>query len=314
MIDPEKLIDTLRAEGTFLPEDLLIILGPTASGKTKFAVACAELLDGEIISADSRQVYRHMDIGTGKDLAEYGDIPYHLIDIVEPGQRYNIHRFLQDFDAAYQDIVHRGKRPIVCGGTGFYIHALINPQPYTQVPVDDNFRQQMDLLDRSAIKSLLDKNILPEDFEVDCSSKKRMIRALEISHWIKENPSSTLPSLKRYRGTLVGLNPDLETRRDRISTRLRERLAQGMIGEVGALLKMGISHSELEYYGLEYKYISYYLQGALSYDALVTKLETEIHRYAKRQMTYFRKMEKDGTEIYWYPPNVSGAVTQFKTY
>lgn len=317
VIDPEKLINTLRGclfrdpsyrqddkndkNWFFLDslEDLLIILGPTASGKTKFAVACAELLNGEIISADSRQVYRHMDIGTGKDLAEYGNIPYHLIDIVEPGEKYNIHRFSHDFEAAYRDIVQRGKHPIVCGGTGFYIQSLIAPQPYSQVPVDDVFRKEMEALEKDELQSLLKSSSLPSDFDVDYSSKKRMVRALEIAAWAKNNPTQRLQPMKTYSATLIGLNPDLETRRQRISTRLQERLGAGMIEEVRSLLDMGITHDELEYYGLEYKYISYYLQGTLTYEAFVRKLETEIHRYAKRQMTYFRKMEKDGATIKW---------------
>lgn len=301
VIDPEKFIHNLRAETSFLPEDLLIILGPTASGKTKFAVACAEILNGEIISADSRQVYRHMNIGTGKDLNAYGSIPYHLIDVVDPGEKYNIHQFLKDFESAYQEIVSRGKQPIVCGGTGFYIQSLIHPQPYTQVPVDEVFRQKIELLDKSEIKSLLQDNPPPSDFEVDYTSKKRMIRALEISDWIRKNPTYSFPPLTSYKATLIGLNPDVATRRQRISQRLHERLEAGMIDEVHLLLQMGVTHSELEYYGLEYKYISHYLQGKLSREACVQKLETEIHRYAKRQMTYFRKMEKDGANIHWIP-------------
>jgi tRNA dimethylallyltransferase len=300
VINPEEVIKTLQAETGFLPENLLIILGPTASGKTKFAVECAQILNGEIISADSRQVYRQMDIGTGKDIQAYGNIPYHLIDVVDPGEKYNIHRFLQDFETAYRDIVRRGKKPVVCGGTGFYIQALLSPKPYTQIPIDAELRSRLEASDKENIRRLLDQMTLPTDFEADYSSKKRMIRAIEIARWRQENPEVELVMPFRYSAQIAGLNPDLATRRQRISQRLKQRLKLGMVQEVQGLLDNGLTHDELEYYGLEYKYISQYLQGILSYNEFVKKLETEIHRYAKRQMTYFRKMEKDGIEIKWF--------------
>lgn len=299
MTNPEQLINTLQVDRSFLLEELLIILGPTASGKTQLAVACAKILDGEIISADSRQVYRQMNIGTGKDIEEYEDIPYHLIDIVDPGEKYNIHRFLGDFDKAYQDIVHRGKKPIICGGTGFYIQALLDPKPYTQIPVDEELRANLNALNKEDVQNILVAQNLPSDFEIDYSSKKRMIRAIEIVQWQERNPHKKLAVLTQYPARVIGLNPDLDTRRRRVSQRLSDRLDKGMIEEVQVLLKSGITHSELEYHGLEYKYISYYLQGLLPYVEFVKKLETEIHRYAKRQMTYFRKMEKDGVAIHW---------------
>lgn len=299
MINPAKVIEFLQAETSFLPEDLLIILGPTASGKTRLAVDCAKLLDGEVISADSRQVYRKMNLGTGKDIEEYGSIPYHLIDIVDAGEKYNISRFLDDFAHVYQDIIRRGKKAIVCGGTGFYLQALLDPKPYTQVPVDEALRKKLDSEDKAKVRSFLDQCVLPSDFEVDYSSKKRMIRAIEIVKWREQNPTQELSPQSRYSAHIIGINPDLNTRRQRITKRLMERLEKGMIEEVKTLLSSGLTYSDLEYYGLEYKYISCYLQGILSYEEFVTKLETEIHRYAKRQMTYFRKMEKDGIAIHW---------------
>lgn len=299
MINAPKVLEILQAETPFLPENLLVILGPTASGKTRLAVDCAKLLDGEVISADSRQVYRQMNLGTGKDIEEYGSIAYHLIDIVDPGEKYNISRFIDDFARVYQDIIRRGKKPIVCGGTGFYLQALLDPKPYTQTPVHEALRKQLDNMDKTEIRSLLDQCTLPPDFNVDYSSRKRMIRAIEIARWHEQNPTQQLPLPSRYSAQVIGLHPDLNTRRQRITKRLLERLEKGMIEEVRTLLSSDLTHLDLEYYGLEYKYISYYLQGIWSYEDLVRKLETEIHRYAKRQMTYFRKMEKDGITIRW---------------
>ncbi len=299
MTDTRKIIEFLRVGTQLLPEDLIIVLGPTASGKTSLAVELAKELDAEIISADSRQVYRHMDIGTGKDLQEYGRIPYHLIDIIEPGEKYNITRFLEDFEYACHDIRARGKRVIVCGGTGFYIQALLEPRPYAQVPIDLILRGELEMMDKEELKQALRKYTIPEDFAVDYSSKKRMVRALEILEWLKRYPQTILRPQAVYTAKIIGIAPDLEVRRRRISERLYSRLESGMIEEVKKLIQSGLIYSDLEYYGLEYKYISYYLQGKMTYDECVQKLETEIHRYAKRQMTYFRKMERDGIAIYW---------------
>ncbi len=289
----------LQAGNSSLPEDLIIVLGPTASGKTKLAVAIAKELNAEIISADSRQVYRRMDIGTGKDIHEYGTVPYHLIDIVELGEKYNISRFLEDFEETYHAIKSRNKPIVVCGGTGFYIQALLEPKPYIQVPINLSLREEFEMLDRETLRNELQKRVIPAAFTVDFSSKKRMIRALEILDWIAHHPMTTPEALPTYSAKIIGIDPGLEVRRQRISDRLRYRLAHGMIEEVEDLLHAGLTHNDLEYYGLEYKYISYYLQGKMNYDEFACKLETEIHRYAKRQMTYFRKMEKDGVNIHW---------------
>lgn len=299
MINSKEVIDNLQGSD-IAPEDLIIILGPTASGKTKLAVQLATQLNAEIISADSRQVYKQMNIGTGKDLKEYGCVPYHLIDILNPGDKYNVSSFLTDFDQAYQAIRSKGKRVIVCGGTGFYIQSLLSSRPYTQVPIDLHQREKWEQLSKDDVKSELLTRAIPSDFEVDFSSKKRMIRALEIIDWLQENTSDKLIENQVYQAYVVGLNPSVELRRQRITDRLYERLEQGMLEEVKALQEAGVSYEELEYYGLEYKYIAYYLQGKMSYEDFVKKLETEIHRYAKRQMTYFRKMEKDGVKINWY--------------
>src|SRR5690606_27277870 len=272
----------LQSGDLSLPEDLIIVLGPTASGKTKLAVAIAKELDAEIISADSRQVYRRMDIGTGKDIHEYGTIPYHLIDIVEPGEKYNISRFLEDFEEAYHAIKSRNKPIVVSGGTGFYIQTLLEPKPYTQVPINLSLREEFDILDRETLRNELQKRVIPAAFKVDFSSKKRMIRALEILDWITHHPTEILNALPTYSAKIIGIDPGLEVRRRRISDRLRHRLANGMIEEVEKLLEADLTYNDLEYYGLEYKFISYYLQGQMTYDEFVRKLEIEIHRYAKR--------------------------------
>lgn len=299
MINSTEVLLYLERETNFRAQDILILLGPTASGKTKLAVQLAKHLDAEIISADSRQVYRGMDIGTGKDIFEYQDIPYHLIDVADPGEQYNVTRFLAEFEAAYQRIKAKGKQVIVCGGTGFYLHALLTPQPYSQVPTDMNWRKQMESLSKEELENLLAAYSIPEDFCVDRSSKKRLVRALEIVRWLS-NAAQEIPEPQAvYTATILGIDPDVNLRRQRISNRLIQRLELGMVDEVKRLIEDGLSYQELEYYGLEYKYIAYYLQGKRTYESFLCQLETEIHRYAKRQMTYFRKMERDGHPIHW---------------
>lgn len=299
MINTTNRIQNLQLDLMNLTEDLIIILGPTASGKTKLAVELAQLIDAEIISVDSRQVYRGMDIGTGKDLEEYQDVPYHLIDILDPGEKYNISSFLEDFAEAYQAIKSRGKKVIACGGTGFYLQSLLEDKPYTQIPINEVLRAKYVILPKEQLLELLDSHILPSDFEIDRSSKKRVIRALEIMQYLTENPNLEITKHPVYTARVYGINPAVDVRRMCISDRLFRRLESGMIQEVENLLTQGVSFQDLEYYGLEYKYISFYLQGVLNYSEFVKKLETEIHRYAKRQMTYFRKMEKDGVSICW---------------
>ncbi len=281
-------------------EQFIVILGPTASGKTALAVSLAKQLQGVILSADSRQVYRHMNIGTGKDLSEYEDIPYALIDICEPGEKYHISRFQDDFFEALEKVRDQGKTPILCGGTGLYIQAVLQGSKYSQVPVDPLLRERLQPLSREELQQILAQKVIPEDLKIDQSTAKRLIRGIEIISYIeqygpnfKQNPAPVQQAI------IIGLNPDRELRRQKISKRLIERIDSGMIAEVEQLLAHGLSHEELQYYGLEYKYISLYLQGKMSYAESIQKLEVEIHRYARRQMTYFRKMEKDGLQIHW---------------
>ncbi len=288
-----------QAKDNLSPDSLLIILGPTASGKTSLAVSLAAELNGEIISADSRQVYRRMDIGTGKDLSSYGAIPYHLIDIAEPGERYQADRFRLDFFAAYDDIVSRGKQPILCGGTGSYIQSILQYSRYAQIPKDPTL--QAELASRSKEQLIADIHQLgvPADYKIDFHNHKRLVRALEIILYLQQHNPILAPQRIIQHYYSIGLNPPLIKRRGAIHQRLLQRLEQGLIAEVKNLLQLGLSHEDLEYYGLEYRYVSLHLQATISYNAMVEKLTTEIQRYAKRQMTYFRKMEKDGIAIHW---------------
>ncbi|KQS32399.1 tRNA (adenosine(37)-N6)-dimethylallyltransferase MiaA [Pedobacter sp. Leaf194] len=285
------------------PENpLLILLGATASGKTKLAVQIADELNGEIISADSRQVFKRMDIGTGKDLEEYQigekSIPFHLINILEPGERYNVDAFKNDFYASFQEILNRDHLPILCGGTGMYIHSILQNQPFTAVPVNNELRLQLESLPREALMNELKKH--PKEFtrNVDLSSKKRLIRAIEIVEYLREH---TIPEISRPKITPVvfGLKNAVEQTRANILARLEFRLSNGMIEEVETLLNNGVSKEMLIFYGLEYKFIVSYLSGELSFDDLKLRLGTAICQFAKRQNTFFRKMEKDGVKINW---------------
>ncbi|WP_437919498.1 tRNA (adenosine(37)-N6)-dimethylallyltransferase MiaA [Sphingobacterium sp. LRF_L2] len=281
------------------PPDLLyIILGPTASGKTQLGVALAERISGEIISVDSRQVYRGMNIGTGKDLEEYKRIPYHLIDIREPGEKYDITQFLTDFKQSYTDILARGRQPIAVGGTGMYIHSLLKPQPYMHVPVDKDLRDNLQWREKDDLIGLLTQFEIPTNFHIDTSSHKRLIRAIEILKLLEQGYRID-ESASNYQPILFGLSPSVETRRTKISNRLTQRIRSGLLQEVEQLISSGVSHEDLQYYGLEYKYSSLFILGELDKASFYSKLETEIHRYAKRQMTFFRKMEKDGLKINW---------------
>ena len=288
---------------------MLVILGPTASGKTRLAVQMAHQLSrggepAEIISADSRQVYRGMDIGTGKDLAEYqvdGQvIPYHLIDIVDAGEDYNVFRYQQDFDRAVQDILSRGAVPILCGGSGLYIEAALRPDAMLAVPPDEVLRSELALLSDAQLLERFAQTPSAYSDKADTSTRKRLIRAIEIGTYLNAHPDAVpapRPPLPPYR--VIGLDPPVAVRRDRISRRLRDRLQHGLIDEVERLLKEGITPEKLIFYGLEYNYVTQYVLGKLPYGELVTKLETAIHQFAKRQMTYFRKMERDGLVIEW---------------
>jgi tRNA dimethylallyltransferase len=286
--------------------ELIVILGPTASGKTELAINLAYQLKGEIISADSRQVYKNMDVGTGKDLAEYTkdgvEIPYHLIDSCEAGEKYNVARFQTDFAEVFEQIKSRDTLPILCGGTGLYIQSVISDFWKMQVPLNQNLRVELETFSNEHIFDNFSNFLTDYKF----SSRKRLIRHIEINDFLLKNSEFAKSEFTKLEYKIFGLNPALETRRERISNRLNDRFEkQGMIAEVQNLLDSGVSADVLEYYGLEYKYISYFLKNEMSFGQMFTKLETEIHRFAKRQMTFFRSMENKGIEINWIPDSLS---------
>jgi len=282
---------------------LLIILGPTASGKTKLAVKMADALNGEIISADSRQIFKGMDIGTGKDLDEYRlngkAIPYHLIDIKKAGERYNVNEFKEDFFSVFQKISEMGTLPILCGGTGMYVHSILQNHEYTAIPVNNELRDSLKNFD----KELLSRKLFDYPAELtkhaDQSSHKRLIRAIEIAEYLIHN---NLQSIERpeFNPLVIGLTSQVELRRRKIISRLELRFKEGMIDEVKKLIADGVTKEDLVFYGLEYKFIAAYLFDELSYSELKERLAIAICQFAKRQMTFFRKMEKDGIEINWF--------------
>ena len=287
-------------------QKMITILGPTASGKTSLAAALAERIDAEIISADSRQVYRGMTIGTGKDLDDYrqGDrlIPYHLIDICEPGTKYNLFQYQQDFHLIYNNIVARGVRPILCGGTGLYIESVLKGYALSPVP------QNQALRDKLADKSLAELTEMLEDLKrrnhsvmhnrTDVDTAQRAIRAIEIETYNLEHPTDnrTLPPID---SVIIGVDINREERRRKITQRLKQRLEEGMVDEIRQLLDRGIAPENLIYYGLEYKFVTEYVIGKTSYEEMYRQLEIAIHQFAKRQMTWFRGMERRGFTIHW---------------
>ena len=284
-----------------MSKDLICVLGPTASGKTKYAVKLAYEMGGEIISADSRQVYRGMDIGTGKDLDEYNyngkNIPYHLIDIAKPGSKYNIFEYQRDFHKVLQDIKGRDKQPILCGGSGLYIEAATQGYSLPQVAPDPVLRARLELLsDQELIKQL--EQLKPLHNTSDIDSRKRLIRALEIAL----SGDSDIQEYPPVPTTFIGISVSRQERINRIDRRLKERLEGGMIQEVQSLLDSGIPAQDLIYYGLEYKFVTLYITGELSYNEMHKSLETAIHQFAKRQMTWFRGMERRGINIEWKEP------------
>jgi len=290
---------------------LLILLGPTASGKTHLAVNLADRIQGEIISADSRQVYRNMDIGTGKDLSEYvidgKPVAHHLIDIRNAGEQYNVNEYHKDFSVAYASVNSRNVVPIVCGGTGFYIYSILKGHAFSAIPVDEDLRLK---LDSSSHEDLLRQfksyQTIYSDI-ADVSTRKRLIRAIEISEFLTHNPETESDFAHQdpnYKAIVFGLNPPTTIRRERISARLKFRLENGLVDEVRGLLDKGLTADQLIYYGLEYKFVTLFLSGSVGYTEMSQRLESEIHRFAKRQMTFFRKMEKDGIEINWLDPNI----------
>lgn len=285
---------------------LIVILGPTASGKTSRAVDLASCIGGEIISADSRQLYRGMDIGTGKDLIEYGNIPYHLIDICPAGYKYNLYEYLRDFKDVYTQIKSRGNYPILCGGTGLYIESVLNGLELPCVPENSLLRKSLEGKSLNELTEILSSMKTLHNV-TDVDSTKRAIRAIEIQTFYMDHPDKVELSIPSpiENSLIIGIDIDRETRRERITKRLHDRLAEGMIEEVKSLLDSGVTHDDLIYYGLEYKFVAKYLIGDLSYDNMVTELEIAIHQFAKRQMTWFRGMEKRrGFKINWMPWNL----------
>ncbi len=281
--------------------DLIAILGPTASGKTSFAATLAYELDTEIISADSRQIYREMDLGTGKDLADYTvngkQIPYHLIDIAEPGYKYNVFEYQRDFLNAYQSIKQKGRLPVLCGGTGLYLESVL--KGYQLIPVPEN----QELRTRLAGKTLEELTDILSNYKTlhnstDVDTAKRAIRAIEIEEYYATHDLSAreFPSINSL---IIGVDIDRELRREKITKRLRQRLDEGMVEEIRQLLNKGIQPEDLIYYGLEYKYLTLYVTGEISFEEMFKQLEIAIHQFAKRQMTWFRGMERKGFKIHW---------------
>ena len=282
--------------------NLVTILGPTATGKTGLAAHLAAKLNGEVISADSRQVYRGMDLGTGKDYSDYFvdgiEIPSHLIDIEHAGVHYNVYRFQTDFVRIFEDIVERGKFPVLCGGSGLYIESVLKNYKLIEVPPNKELRKELEgksLAELTQILLSLKSNL---HNETDVETDRRAIRAIEIEKYYAENPQldSHFPKIESLN---IGIDFNRELRRQRISTRLKQRLEEGMLDEVQHLLDSGLSPEQLIYYGLEYKYLTLHLTGELTYEEMFRQLEIAIHQFAKRQMTWFRGMEKRGTKIHW---------------
>ena len=281
--------------------ELITILGPTASGKTSFAAALAYDLDTEIISADSRQVYRGMTIGTGKDLSDYlineKLIPYHLIDICAPGEKYNVFEFQHDFHAAFSEIKEKGKLPILCGGTGLYIESVLKGYKLLDVPENPELRERLKNLSLPELEEKL-KSYKKLHNKTEVDSVQRAIRAIEIEeYYLTQAPNQR--DFNPINGLIIGIDIERELRRNKISQRLKSRLEEGMIEEVQALLESGLTPDDLIYYGLEYKYLTLYVTQKISYQEMYDQLEIAIHQFAKRQMTWFRGMERKGFTIHW---------------
>ena len=281
--------------------NLITILGATAGGKTQVATKLASVLNGEIISADSRQIYRGMDIGTGKDIADYiiddKQINYHLIDIHNAGYKYSVYEFQNDFLESFNEINKKNKTPIMCGGTGMYIESVLKGYKLIQVPDNNDLRNELNNFSLDKLVDKLDSYRTTHNTS-DFSNIKRAIRAIEIQEYYKQNPEIDF-LFPEINSLIIGIKFDRDSRRKRITERLKARFDEGMLDEAKRLLDSGVSVEDLIYYGLEYKYLAYYLTDKLTYDEMFTQLETSIHRFAKRQMTWFRRMEKNGFKINW---------------
>jgi len=287
--------------------NLLVVTGPTATGKTALAANLAYHLNGEIISADSRQVYRGMDRATGKDFSDYvvkgTQIPFHLVDIVDSGYEYNVYEFQKDFLAAFDTITKKGKLPILCGGTGLYIESVIKGYRLIDVPANPKLRASLESKPDKELINLLKSFKTPHNV-TDISDRKRLVRAIEILQYYADHPEIDF-SFPEIRPVIFGIRFERETIRQRITSRLKTRLEEGMIHEVKDLLAKGIKPEQLKFYGLEYKYLTQYVTGEISYDEMFRLLNIAIHQFAKRQMTWFRKMERGGVEINWIDGRLS---------
>jgi len=288
--------------------DLLAIVGPTASGKTRRGVECARHFSGEIISGDSRQIYRGMDIGTGKDLDEYAGIRHHLIDVRPAGYKYNLHEFIKDFHCAYTDIKQRGNLPILCGGTGLYVESVLCGIRLPDVPVNIALRKTLESKSLGELHTMLSGMKKLHNI-TDVDTPKRAIRAIEICEYYRLHPeiarNAERENATKIAALIIGMEIDREARRERITKRLDQRLKEGMIDEVQSLLDSGIDSEDLKYYGLEYKFVTEYILHEKSYQEMRDGLEIAIHQFAKRQMTWFRGMERRGFNIHWLPYNLS---------
>ena len=280
---------------------LIVVTGPTATGKTAFAAHLAYHIEGEIISADSRQVYRGMNLSTGKDFSDYmvgnDHIPYHLIDVAEPGHEYNVFEFQHDFKKVYAEIVKRGKMPVLCGGTGLYIESVLKGYQVPHVPFNDALREELDAFSNEVLIERL-RGFKTLHNLTDIKDRRRLIRSLEIQLYLQQHSDQDEP-FPEFSPVVFGILFDRETIRTRITERLKTRLESGMADEVREMLSKGLSPDQLKFYGLEYRYLTQYVTGELSYDEMFRLLNTAIHQFAKRQMTWFRKMEREGTKIHW---------------
>jgi tRNA dimethylallyltransferase len=281
--------------------DLITVLGPTATGKTGFATSLAAILNAEIISADSRQVYRGMDIGTGKDIEEYNvngvQIPYHLIDIVDPGYEYNVFEYQRDFLKVYEDMNERGALPVLCGGTGMYLESVLNGYKLIDVPVDTEFRLSLAGKSKDELIDVLESYKTVHN-TTDTDDIERLIRAIEIQRFYKLNPDLDT-SFPTFNSVIFGIHFERDVIRSRITQRLVQRLENGMLDEVKGLLDSGLKPEQLRFYGLEYKFLTDHVVGKIGYNEMFRLLNTAIHQFAKRQMTWFRRMQKNGAEINW---------------
>lgn len=289
--------------------NIIVVLGPTASGKTRLAAHLAYHLNSEVISADSRQVYKHMDIGTGKDYADYivhnKTIPCHLIDLVEPGSKYHLYQYQQDFRSCFDQLQKTGKTPILCGGTGLYLQAVLSDFQFSSIPKNESLVESLQHQTHDELMNYFHQMPTTAYTNIaDLSTHKRCLRAIEINAFLLTSPVDFSTSTP-IQPLIIGIHPSREVRRARIEARLKNRLSNGLIEEVESLLTRGVTHDELRYYGLEYKFVSLYLCGELTKIELEEQLQIAIQQFAKRQMTYFRKMERDGFSIHWLDGNQS---------